>query len=238
MTAKEIIRAALRINNSIGATEEPTAADYASCLEFLNMMGNSWSAEGLLVFAFARESFTLTADKGEYTLGDGGDFDTDRPAYIDSAQIKYPDSDVEYRVDIVPQNKYDNMSLKTIPGRPTMLFYNPTYPKGTVTLYYVPDQAYSLRLNMRHRLGEFSNIADTVQFPEEYRLALVLNLAILIAPMWGFNSSQDTKRSARDAKDVLITRNAANDSGIAELDPVLSISNYRRQTTRGEFFGD
>jgi hypothetical protein len=235
MTAKEIIRAALRQINAIGARQEPSAEDYDACLEYLNNLGDSWSAEGLLVFAYSREEFTLVAGQSSYTIGTGGNFNTDRPAYIDSAQIQYPNSDVDYDVEIVPQNQYDKMSLKTVQGQPTMLFYNPTYPTGTVYLFYTPDQAFTLRLNMRARLGELATISTTVSFPEEYRRALVFNLAVDIANMFGFDPPQTTARIARETKDMLMSRNSSNDNSIAEFDLALRPQHRRRGITRGDF---
>jgi hypothetical protein len=237
MTAKEIIRAALRQISAVDARGEPSTEDYAACLEYLNNLGDSWSAEGLLIFAYSREEFTLTAGKTSYTIGDGGDFDTDRPASIDSAQVQYPNSDVDYHVEIVPQNEYERQSLKTVLGQPTIMFYNPGYPLGTCFFYYTPDQAFVVRLNMRARLGEFTNIASTVSFPEEYRRALVFNLAVDIANMYGFNAPQDTTRIAREAKATLMSINAANDNNIAEFDFSLQSSRRRRRITRGDFEG-
>jgi hypothetical protein len=236
MTAKQIIRAALRQINAIGALQEPTAADYAACLEYLNNLGDSWSAEGALIFAYSREEFTLVAGDNEYTIGSGGDFNTERPAFIDSAQLQYPNSNVDYRVDVVPQNKFDLGSLKTTQGQPTMLFYNPEYPLGKILLYYTPDQAFNLRLNLRARLGEFTNINSTVSFPEEYRRALVFNLAMDIANMYGFEPPRTTVQIARESKSTVMSINAANDSNIAEFDNTMASRTRRGRVTRGAFF--
>ena len=234
MTGKEIIRAALRQNGTIGATQEPTAADYAACLEYLNNLGDSWSAEGLLVFAFSRETFTLVAGQASYTLGPSGDFNTTRPAYIDSAQIRYPSSETDYDVEVVPQNQYDRLSLKTTQGRPYWLFYNPTMATGTVILGYVPDQAYTLRLNMAQRLGALT-LAGEANFPPEYNRALVFNLAVDIAPMYEFEPGQTTLRIAKESKDVLVARNAANDLRVAEMDMVMTNSGRKPFVSKGAF---
>jgi hypothetical protein len=237
MTAKEIIRSALRQINAIDATDEPTAADYQACLEYLNNILDSWSAEGFLIYYYSREEFTMTAAKSVYTIGTGGDFNTSRPAYIDSAQLQYPNSDVDYNIEVVPQNMFDLASVKTVQGQPRMLFYNPEYPLGKLHFYYTPDQAYALRLNLRQRLSSISNIANTVAFPEEYRRALVFNLAVDVANMYGFDAPQDTKRIARESKDTVMSRNAANDASIAEFDTAMRRTGRRRGVTRGEFFG-
>lgn len=237
MTAKQIIKAALQQINAIGAREEPSPEDYDACLNYLNNLGDSWSAEGLLVFAYSREEFTLTAGKASYTIGSGGDFNTNRPASIDSAQLQYPGSNVDYNVEIVPQNQYDSMSLKTVLGQPTMLFYNPGYPLGTCLFYYTPSQAFTVRLNLRARLGTLT-LAGTVQFPEEYRRALIFNLAEDIANMYGFEPPQTTSRIARESKNVLLSINSSNDDSIAELDLALRRNARKhRGMTRGEFEG-
>jgi hypothetical protein len=236
MTAKQIIKAALQQINAVGAREEPSPEDYDVGLNYLNNLGDSWSAEGLLVFAYSREEFTMVAGQASYTIGTGGDFNTDRPASIDSAQLQYPGSDVDYNIEVVPQNQYDSMSLKTVLGQPTMLFYNPGYPLGACFFYYTPSQAFTVRLNLRARLGALT-LAGTVSFPEEYRRALIFNLAEDIANIYGFEPPQTTSRIARESKNVLLSINAANDNSIAELDISLRRPTRHRGITRGEFEG-
>jgi hypothetical protein len=237
MTVKKIIELALKQINAASALELPKPVDYQDCLDMLNNLGDSWSAEGALIYAYSREEFTLTAGDNEYTIGSGGDFNTERPAFIDSAQLQYPNSNVDYRVDVVPQNKFDLGSLKTTQGQPTMLFYNPEYPLGRIYLYYTPDQAFTLRLNLRARLGEFTSIDDTLQFPEEYRRALVFNLAMDIANMYGFEPPRTTVQIARESKATVMSINAANDSNIAEFDNTMASRTRRGRVTRGAFFG-
>ena len=233
MIVKKVIKAALRKLSAISSGQEPTPQEYADCLEAMNVMADGWSADLGAMYYWSREEFALTVGKNEYTIGTGADFDTARPKAIDSARIRYTSSDInDFPVKVVGLNRYEYQSLKSTLGRPTMLFYNPTYANGTIFLYYTPNEAYTLRLNMQKRLGEFTSINSDILLPEEYRRAFIYNLAVEVSDEFGFAVPNGVRRIADKSYKTLLKVNAANLLQDAELDPMLRQASRNLRTNR------
>jgi hypothetical protein len=68
-----------------GESVPPT--DAADALADMNSMLGSWALQPLTKPAQVREVFPITADLGVYTIGPGGDFDTQRPERLTGAAI-------------------------------------------------------------------------------------------------------------------------------------------------------
>jgi len=236
MKVSEIIRDMLLVLSAIDSNEDPTAREEEDALRGLNNLLNMWSADGYMIYGYTREEFTMTANKNEYTLGTGGDFNTDRPASIDSMQIKYPGGSIDYDVEIVPQNQYDARRLKTTLGRPYYCFVNPGYPLTKLLFTNTPDQAYTLRINFFDRITEFASRNSDVSLPEEYRMALVYNGAKYMGLQFVDSIPGDVRAMAKETKSVITAINASNLLGVSEVDA--SILSQGRRITRRELFND
>ena len=79
MTAREMIARSLRLIGVLAAGEVPSADEASDALTTLNEMISEWSNQRLFLFSITEESFTLTANVGQYTMGSGATFDTTRP---------------------------------------------------------------------------------------------------------------------------------------------------------------
>lgn len=219
MTVKGILKRAMQLIGAVAANEDPEPEEYATALEFFN----DWltGQDGLMPFYSSREEFSTVASQAEYTIGSGGDFDTARPISIDSAYIKDTVSGIEWPVDIIARNRYDAHGLKTTEARPYQAYYDPEYPLGKLYLFFVPDKVYTLRLNMRKQLAEYSNINDTFALPDPYRRAAVFNVAVEIAPVFGFAVPQDVAKTARQTLKIVKRINLSNNIDDVELDSAL-----------------
>lgn len=209
--------------SALEAGAEPTSDEYKDALDFLNDLLSG--SDGLMLYYFSREEFTLTIGQKEYTIGSGGNFNTARPVSIDSAQVS--SGGVDWDVDIIPQNRYDGHALKTTQGRPYQAFYIPEYPLGKIELFFVPDLAYTLRLNMKKRLGGYTSINDDITLPDEYHRALVFNLAVEIANAWGFEVPSGVRQIAKETRDTIKRINLSNNIDDAELDDALKYTTHR-----------
>jgi hypothetical protein len=236
---KEVVRAALRKISAIESGQEPTPQEYKDCMEALNAMLDSWSADIAEVFSFSREEFTMVAGTSEYTIGSGGDFDTSRPKEIVSAQIKYPGADNEYDVEVVGQDRFDYQTLKTTQGRPNKVFYNPTYPLGKLYFHYTPNAAFTLRLNMKKRLGSYTSINTEISLPEEMNQAMIFNLATMVSDEFGFAVPTDVRREAKNSLNIVKKLNFSNLMNDATLDSMLRgpISRRSRRVGRENIYG-
>src|SRR3990172_443967 len=82
VTALDIIKGAMGNIRTLGAGETPSAEDAEVCLTALNNMLDTWSSEGLMIYALSTDQKALTIGKRDYTIGSGGDIDSIRPDSI------------------------------------------------------------------------------------------------------------------------------------------------------------
>ena len=215
MTAKEIIEAALQDLGIIEAGSSPNFDDLAWCLGKFNRMLNSMSADGINLFYRVSESFAMTSGTASYTIGSSATFDTTRPNVIEQAFIRVDGYD--YIVTPRPMDEYWGISDKTTQGRPYLLYYNTTYPNGTIYLYYVPDSSDDLYIVSQKPLTTYSDEDTSVSIPAEYEDTLITRLAMQIAPRYGISVSSELALNAKTAYNNMKARNFANDMKPVEL---------------------
>jgi hypothetical protein len=231
MKVKAILKRSLQLINAVEQGSEPTADQYADTLAFFNDMLTG--QDGLMLNYIAREEFSTVAGQRVYEIGSTGDFATPKPVSIDSAFIT--DGGVEWPVVVVPQNRYDAISVKTTESRPYWLYYDPYHPLGKIYLYYVPEKVYTLRLNMKKELVEYDSINDDFTLPNQYRRWAVFNLAVEYADVEGFAVPNGVARIARKTEKVIKRINLNNNINDAKLDNALMVG--RGADRRGLFYG-
>ncbi len=81
---------------------------------------------------------------------------------------------------------YFALTNKTTPGTPNAWYYDPQLVSGFIYLYPTPDSV-NLRAKITYRrtLEDFDAAPNTPDFPQEWLLAITLNLAVVIAPAYG-----------------------------------------------------
>jgi len=183
-------------------------------------MLSQWRTRALLIPVIARERFDLVADQGglddPYTIGDGGDFDTERPATqtaITAANLILTATSPEVRI---PLGIYTDTAYHAhkIPGMsssiPTGLYYNPTYADGfgSIFLWPVPDVATNdLELFLQKPLASFDDLTTSYDLPDGADDVLIYQLARRLAGPYGRSLSDDDKILARNSLDAFMRAN-------------------------------
>lgn len=199
-TALDIITSAMKRLGVIRKSETPTADEAVDALVSLNDMAASWSNDTLLITSRVRESFLLLGG-ASYTIGTGQTLDTTRPINIIDAFIRTSTDGIDHPLSIINDEQYDlNIPLKTAGEIPYLLNYNNAYPYGTIRLYPVPAGGYYLHLLSEKPLTEFSALSTNVDLPAGWRMALIDNLALELAPDYGIKVDRDL--SDRAAKSL------------------------------------
>lgn len=198
-SANDIMSQAMVDATIISPGEAVPAAKAAQVFNKLNDMLESWVLERLMVYAAVLESFSLVAGQNEYSYGDGGDFDSERPIRIlNECFIRSGDSD--YPVTLKPLDVYRQMRNKSNVARPNLMAYSPEYPLGKVFLYPTPDSVDTIHLKVWKQLVEFSDRTTAVDLPPGYRRAITLNLALELLPGFGKTASAELVALAVGAK--------------------------------------
>jgi hypothetical protein len=185
-TALTLIKAALRSIGVIAPGETPTDDEVQDGLEAMKFMFRNWSSQNIKVYSVTVENFTLTG-AASYTIGSGGTFNTVRPASIRGAYVRDAYG-FDNPLDIIDEAKYRDLHLKSIVAVTGYLWYNPTYPLGTIYLY--PLDGSTIYLHSLKPLTDPTIITSSIAFPPEYDEAIKFNLALRLCPEYGKEPSQ------------------------------------------------
>lgn len=206
MTYRELLEDALRELNIIDAEQAAQAADADYALRVLNRILESWSANDLLSYVLAEQSYTLTPNLNPHTIGASGTFTATRPEAIAQAQILvgstvYPLAlrDVEWWA-TVPDPSFSS-------DIPTDLVYRETFPNGSIYLWPKPSSAATLRIYVRTPFTAITDGATTFSLPPGYQHALVLTLAESIAQAFGAQLTPELRQRAVEARALLARMN-------------------------------
>jgi hypothetical protein len=212
MLVQDLFVAAMEVIGATSLDEVPEASELMKCLRHCNLMLNSWSGRRLMIANTTQESFPLVANKRVYTIGTGGDFNTDKPITIDSAFVRDA-ALVDYPVYVVELDIYDSFDDKMITtARPDAIYYDPGMTQqalpqmGKISCYAIPDQStYLLFINSQKYLTQFVNLADIVTFQPIYYDCIVQNLATKIWTPMGRKGPipMHIMKAARDAMQVV-----------------------------------
>lgn len=218
MIVSDLIRMSLRKINALSmgegllAVQEIPGSQYSDMLITLQVMLRSWSQSKINVYSSKRESVSLIPSQSLYTWGVGGNINSERPHKILSAFVRDVNgSDVP--VEIISENQYNSIAVKSSTGRPCYLFFQPEYPLVNVYLYPTPDISETLWISSLKPFTEassFSSVSDNIAFPTNYEEAIIYNLAIRLAPDFGISVPGEVALIASKSYEDIIHLNAAN----------------------------
>lgn len=199
-TVADFITDALEITGLQTPNETITADKLSVGLKRINGIIDKWNVSKLRGFSQTDVSFPLTPGVAEYTIGPGGDFDTDRPVKIVHMFVRDPlNQQLDYRVNSVSYDEYNDISLKTISSFwPRWFYYNPGFPLGTIKFYPVPSQTYNVFITEWFMFGNFTTTGDTVALPTGYEELLTYELATKLCSHFGKAVPLDVKETYKE----------------------------------------
>ncbi len=198
MTAQEYIEAALEEIGAIMVGETPDSATLTWGLRKLNTMLKTIFADEINIYKRTHENFSVVAGTASYTIGSGGDFDTDRPILIETAFTQ--DSDNENtEVFVKPIHDYWLLDNHATQGKISNLYYDKDFPLGTIYLYHSPDKTYDLHIVSQKSLVEPVSLSTSIVFPDIYEEVLITKLAIRLAPRYGITVSPELIAASKEA---------------------------------------
>jgi hypothetical protein len=174
------------------ATENPDEAQWG--FRKFNDLVDTWQALGAYVYGYAFNVYNLVAGLSPHTIGPSGlaTFSTNgqpRPVRLESAALLLNTSSSTGLVDL-PMNIRDRtwwaqQQVKAIQTNvPTDVYYDPTFPDGSLYFWPVPNSQQQVRLQLWQTVSQFISIQDPIggpggpkTLPPGYRNALKLTLA-------------------------------------------------------------
>ena len=229
-TARSIIKQSLRKGNIIGKGENLENEQAQDGLLALNNLLSSWSVEGGYVFTETRESFQSTGATS-YTIGTGGDFNTEKPYSINAMFAR--SSNIDYQLSNNDQKQYASISYKSIEGIPTGYYFDNDYPLSNIFIFPIPNASYEIHIYSDKILEAFTSLDDDISLPAGYERALVYNLYLELAPEYSQQPPQNLMRLAGTSKKIVFKSNTKNENNIVVVDNALTINTDDFNIRRG-----
>lgn len=217
-TASQLIEDACQDLGIVAPGEAPTAAIQSRAFKILQELIDAWNLMALTVLVVERTVYTLTASQQSYTIGPATltpDFSTGtaaRPVRLEGAGLVLNATTpvVEIPLIQITDDLYENLSVKAQTStQPTLIYYNPTDPLGTVFLWPSPTTGVNaLALYTQFLTPQMTALNTAYVMPPGYTMALRLNLAVQLSmPSFGIALDPNLDRQAAMA---LRTLKAAN----------------------------
>lgn len=198
IVVSDLLSSAARLAGVLADGETLTPSEYTDCVRVLNDMLENWSTEKLSVYGAQNQSFNTVAAQATYTIGSGGNFNTQRPTL--GIIAAYCTLGVDYPIEVVDQNRWNMIGLKSQGGIPEKLLYVGDFPLGRISLWPVPSEVMPLVLTMARTLTFPVALADVLSGPPGMMKALRTCLAVEICPEFGASASPELVVIATDAK--------------------------------------
>jgi hypothetical protein len=176
---------------TLGPLRVPSTAQFQDALWELNRLIGSLNCDRLNIYSIADYEFPLETGKMAYTIGLSpdplftADFPVERPQMIERANIVVTSTSptVRYPLALFTASQWALIQVREIPDTiPQVLYNDRAYPISTLYLWGQPMAGYVLELFPWILIPTFRTITDVVLLPPGYEDALVLNLAVRLAP--------------------------------------------------------
>lgn len=202
-TAQDIIyRAFKKCRNN-----QPENTDVKEALDTLNDLIASTGPE-LITYTRVIEEFTITSGVAEYTIGDGGDFDTERPLFI--TNIVFSQNENYQNILPISLTDYNRIDRKALEGVPTGYIFLDEYPLAKIIFNCIPNQAFTIGISSIKEFTEFTSLTSEVNLPNHYKEYFIYNLAVRLAEEYGVELSESVYALAEKSKDSVINLNMIN----------------------------
>jgi hypothetical protein len=202
---KGILYPALRkAGVTLGPQRTPSPAQYQDALDELNRLLGSLNTDRLFIYTIARYEYPLTGAKS-FTIGIApqgqlADLNGPRPVTIDKANIIYSMPEIRRPLALLTDLQWSQIVVQDIANTiPYALYDDYAYPLSTLYIYPQPVPGYILELYMWQVVPGFVTPDDIVLLPPGYEDALVLNLAVRLAPHFQRVVDPDVRNDAQKA---------------------------------------
>lgn len=216
IAAIDLIKTAMRKKGILAEGETPTAQQANDGLQALNDVLETWSIQSYAVWGGLPETFATVAGQSTYSVGPGGDWDTDRPASVSSVYSTVQGND--YSATAWTLAEYMGVGVKSSRSQiPARFVYVNDAPLGRVILYPTPSEAVTITIDTPRLLTQIPNIATVMTLPPAYARALQYAVAEEFGDEYG--SPIDVSGKARST--LAIIKRANRQSPVVSFDPAI-----------------
>lgn len=212
MTPRDIITLALKQAGVLGQGQTASAEDMNDAFKLLNMMMGQWNRKRWLIYRLQDVAFVSTG-AASYTVGPGGNFNVQRADRLEAAFLRLLNGPQPIDTPLgifASREDYNRVTNKSQAGFPQAVFYDPTFPLGTLYTWPVAlSSIYEFHLTLKIELAQFANLSDDIVLPAEYQEALLYNLAGRLRPAYQLPPDPSVNALAKAALNTIRNANGA-----------------------------
>lgn len=209
-----LVTAAIRKLGVLADGAVPTSTQLADGVQALNFRVSQFRPLGLKVFQRKEYTFALTTNVNTYLIGVGQTLNTPFP--LNLLQAYNTENNVKIDMDIIPDYDFNQLPLNST-GRPVQMRYQPFINYGQIKVWPTPDSnaalTNSITIVYSRPLEYFTGSTNTMDFPEEWYLALVYSVAVDLAPEWGVPIMDRQKLEKEQEKHLLMAMDTGGEDG-------------------------
>lgn len=191
-TGTTIIDRALKALQVIHEGGTANAAQAAFGLEVLNSLIEFSNLNERMIYQIKVEDLVWAGATPSRTIGTGGYFVTDWPHRVEYAVYRNAaglDMPLTFTSD---RATWENIYDKDAPGEPpSVLFFDRAWPAGTLYIWPVPANEWTLRLSSWKQLTSLETVGTTVTLPPGYVPYLEWNLAKWLWPTYPTDQTKE-----------------------------------------------
>lgn len=211
MTVLDIIKNALAEINFVSAEQTLSPANEAYCFDRLNRLLDSWKTQPRYSYVTERHEFALNPSKQSYTIGPAPAdcVVSSRPVAIKYANLIM--DAVRLPLESIKVGTYADIPMPALGStHPIRLYYQPTYPAGTLWPWpYPTDTSLLLELFIPFVIEPYATVNDDVSWPPGYLDAITLSLAEALCPWAGREVPAELREAARKARAAISAVNVS-----------------------------
>ena len=225
-TFRDICTDSLRKIGVVPFSSTPQSWQLTRALETLNFMLDSWNADSYVVYTRVREVYPLTSNEGCYTVGPGGDFNTEnRNIKLVSALINKNGSDPccdgqgsqEFTMTRCSLDDWQMIVSKCVGSSwPQFYYLDNAWPLHNMKVYPISQNTAWIVLYSEQVLTKVLDLDEVVDLPHGYKWMFVNNLAINIAPDFGIAPDATLLKAANESLAVVRRSNMVVDYQYAD----------------------
>lgn len=197
LNRNELIKRAMLLLGVISPNQTPTTTDYSDASQVLNLMLKAWQADGMQLWQVTQKSITPVASQAEYTLGPSGNVTVPgKPVAILEAYRRLTADTTDVPLTRQSRTEYWELNNKSATGVPVSYYWELKQSVGSNSLFIwpAPDATFAaantIEVLYQAPFDDMDSSTDNLSFPQEWELAVVYGLAVILAPEYGVPLSE------------------------------------------------
>lgn len=182
----DLITRAMILIGTITQGETASSDELADALYRLNTMLDGWNTDRLCLLTDRVVTGNFSGATQNYTIGTGGDIDTDPVLIIRVATVTIPGTTISQPLSILDSPKWAAIVERGLTGLlPDKLYCNYDFPLATLRIHPIPSGTIAFEMFLWSALTSDYDLADTIDLRPGYQEAIEYNLAVKLAPSFG-----------------------------------------------------